>query len=253
LPTTLRGGTLIARIPKPLSPSKVGIRVSAVDPAGNAVTSLVTSMSLSTRTGKHFHKVRHARARVPYGRAVQLAGRLTTTDGVPIAHQPIAVTGVLRRTGAGPEPVTTAVTDTNGRFRFSVPAGPSRTLTVAYAGNAGVLRRARTASLRVPARATIRAGRRVLHGTGRVRFHGRLKTLGAALPPGGKIVELQAAQRGHWTTVATTRAKGPKAAWHARARFRGTPGRYPVRLRIRREAAFPYERGYSRAVPVRVR
>jgi hypothetical protein len=37
------------------------------------------------------------------------------------------------------------------------------------------------------------------------------------------------------------------------ARFRGTPGRYPVRLRIRREAAFGYELGYSPSVVVTVR
>ena len=57
-------------------------------------------MSLSTRTATRFHKVRNARANVPYGRAVALSGRLTTTDGAPIAHQPIVVTGTLRRTGA---------------------------------------------------------------------------------------------------------------------------------------------------------
>ena len=40
--------------------------------------------------------------------------------------------------------------------------------------------------------------------------------------------------------------------WHASYRFRGFPGRYPVRLRIRRASGFPFELGYSRAVTVRV-
>ena len=92
-----------------------------------------------------------------------------------------------------------------------------------------------------------------LRGQGSIRFSGRLRTLGAALPPGGKIVDLQASQRGRWSTVATTRTRGASGAWSAVARFRGTPGRYPVRLRIRREALFPYELGYSASVVVRVR
>ena len=47
--------------------------------------------------------------------------------------------------------------------------------------------------------------------------------------------------------------RAPARPWHAIARFRGTPGRYPVRLRIRREALFPYELGYSPAITVTVR
>ena len=92
-----------------------------------------------------------------------------------------------------------------------------------------------------------------MRGQGSIRFSGRLRALGAALPPGGKIVELQASQRGRWSTVATTRTRDTSGAWSAVARFRGTPGRYPVRLRIRREALFPYELGYSASVVVRVR
>jgi hypothetical protein len=63
---------------------------------------------------------------------------------------------------------------------------------------------------------------------------------------------LEAEQHGHWTTVASTRARGAKAAWHAEAHFRGNPGTFPVRLRIPREAVFPYDAGHSRAIPIRV-
>ena len=93
----------------------------------------------------------------------------------------------------------------------------------------------------------------MLRGSGTIRFSGRLRTLGTKLPPGGKIVDLQAAQGGRWSTVDTTRATGRTGTWRATARFRGTPGRYPVRLRIRREAAYPYELGRSRVVRVTVR
>ena len=63
---------------------------------------------------------------------------------------------------------------------------------------------------------------------------------------------LEAEQHGHWSTVATTRARGSKASWHAVAHFRGNPGTFPVRLRIPREGVFPYDLGHSPAVKIRV-
>ena len=88
----------------------------------------------------------------------------------------------------------------------------------------------------------------MLNGRGRVRFSGRLGLRGATTPRSGKIVELQAFDRGRWRTFATARARGSKGRWSASYTFGGTPGRYPVRLRIRREAVFPYDLGYSRSV-----
>jgi hypothetical protein len=216
------------------------------------MSALVTSMSLSTRVGKHARKVQNERATVAYGRAVTVLGRLTTTDGSPVANQSIVITGTLRQTGATAQPVAIALTDTGGRFSVTLPASPSRSLSVVYPGAQGILTRTRAVALRVPASSTIHAAAKSIRGAGSVRFSGSLRMLGTTLPPGGKIVDLQASQRGRWSTVATTRATGTDGRWHAVARFRGTPGRYPVRLRIRREALFPYELGYSASVAVRV-
>ena len=253
LPTSLRDGRLVATLPRSLSPSRVGLRLSATDRAGNALAGTVSSMSLSTRVGARARTVRGGRASVPYGRAVTVSGRLTTVDGAPLAGQVVSVTSQVRQTGAAPVALTTIRTDSRGRFTLAVPAGPSRLLRVAFDGGGGAVGRTRSVSLRVAASATIHASTRVLRGAGTVRFSGRLRTLGTKLPPGGEIVDLQAAQGGRWSTVDTTRAAGRGGAWRAVARFRGTPGRYPVRLRIRREAAFGYDLGYSRAVTVTVR
>ena len=254
LKTTVAAGRLTANVPRSFSMSSLGIEVSVADRAGNAFSSVVTSMSLSTRVGRgSSRKVRNERATVGYGRAVTLLGRLTTVDGTAVAGQPIVVTGVERRAGAAAVALGSVTTDARGRFSMVVPAGPSRDVSVRFAGASGLLHRLRSVSLRVPASATIHASRVSLGGQGAIRFSGRLRALGAALPPGGKIVDLQAAQRGRWSTVATTRTRGASGAWRAVARFRGTPGRYPVRLRIRREALFPYELGYSASVVVRVR
>ena len=117
LKTTLRSGRLTATVPRSLRMSRLGIRVSVSDKAGNAFSSVVTSMSLSTRVGKRARKVRNARASVPYGRPVQVLGRLTTTEGTPIANQPIVINGALRLAGATPQAIATA---------RPIPAGASR-------------------------------------------------------------------------------------------------------------------------------
>jgi hypothetical protein len=248
LKATVRGGRMSASVS---GASRMGIRLSATDQAGNAASLMASSMSLRVRVGKHTGKVRDGRARVSYGRDAALTGRLTTTDGAVLPRQPLTVTSQLRRTGGVVEPFASAVTDDRGRFSIPVPAGPSRNLTVSYGGSPSVLHRVRAVSLRVPAASTIHASDVLVSGAAAVRFSGRLRTLGAALPAGGKLVDLQASQHGRWTTVATTRATA--TGWRAVARFRGTPGRYPVRLRIRREAVFPYDLGYSPSVIVRVR
>ncbi|WP_028063337.1 hypothetical protein [Solirubrobacter soli] len=242
LPTTVRGGRLVATVPSTISRSRLGIRVSVSDRAGNVTAGAATALSLSG--------IRGGRATVRYGRSLRVSGRLTLTDGTILGSQSIAVTATSRVTGARPRTLSPMRTDASGRFSFVMPAGPSRDLNIGFAGADGFLASSRTLSVRVPASSSIRASSRTLSGAGTIRFSGRLRTRGASIPAGGKIVELQARQGNRWSTVATTRAR---PSWRAVARFRGTPGRYAIRLRIRREAAFGYELGYSPAVSVRVR
>jgi hypothetical protein len=252
LPTTLRRGRLLATVPRGKRPSDFGIHVTATDNAGNATSGQATTMTLNTRLDKHAVKVRHASAAVPYRHVVAITGRLTTVDGFRLGGQPLTVTTAERVSGAQPRPYRTVTTSPTGRFAFTVPAGPSRRVDVTYAGGLDLLHRTRSVTLKVPASSTIHAGRTTVFGAATVHFSGHLGLLGARLPRGGKIVVLEAEQHGHWSTVASTTARGPKAAWHADAHFRGNPGRFPVRLRIPREAVFPYDLGHSRAVVVRV-
>ncbi len=253
LRTARHGSQLVARVPQGQRASSVGIRVSVADAAGNTTSDVATSMSLNRRVGKTVRKVRAGRVSVPYGRPATFSGRITTTDGVPLAGQTVSVTSTLRQTAATLQPFATVTTDARGRFSFTLPAGPARLLSVEYRGGVGFLRRIRSVTVRVPAAATIHASDELISGRTRVRFFGRLLLLGTQLPPGGKLVDLQAFANAHWMTVATTRADGPSATWRASAPFSGRPGRYPVRLRIRRERVFPYDLGYSPSVVVRVR
>jgi hypothetical protein len=248
LPTSLAKGRLTAKLDRG-NAAIVGISISMSDNAGNLTAGEMSEMSL--RVGGR--TLRGGAASTSYRRAARFAGRLATRDGVPVAGQGIAVEATSRAAGSSPAVVATVTTDAEGRFTYRAPAGPSRRLRFVFAGASGLAPLARTAQLRVRASSTIRATPRTLRGGGHVRFSGRLGLRGATVPRSGKLVDLQAFDRGRWRTFATARARGPKGAWRSTYRFAGNPGRYPVRLRIRREDVFPYDLGYSRSVIVRVR
>jgi len=192
-------------------------------------------------------------ASVSYRRSASFSGRIASRDGLPLAGQAVAVEETSRAAGSSPTVVGTVTTDAKGRFAYRAPAGPSRRVRFVFAGVSGFAPLTRTAQLRVRASSTIHASPRTLRGDGRVRFSGRLGLLGANVPRSGKLVDLQAFDGGRWRTFATARARGSKGSWSSTYRFAGQPGRYPVRLRIRREDVFPYDLGYSRSVVVRVR
>jgi hypothetical protein len=248
LPTTSANGRLSAKLDRG-SAARVGIAVNVTDNAGNVTAGEMSEMSL--RVGGR--RPRGGAASVSYSRSAGFSGRLMTRDGLPLAGQPIVVEQTSRVAGSSPAVVGTVTTDGKGRFAYRAPAGPSRRLRFIFAGAPGFAPLTRTTQLRVRAASTIHASRRALRGGGRVRFSGRLGLRGATVPRSGKLVDLQAFDGGRWRTFATARARGSREAWSSSYRFAGKPGRYPVRLRIRREDVFPYDLGYSRSVIVRVR
>jgi hypothetical protein len=244
LPSTLNGSRLTATLDRGRA-SRIGIRVSAADNAGNAIAGQLVEMTLS--------HVRRGRVSLRYNRGVTISGRLRTRDGVTVTGQAIQVEQTIRQTGAAPQLAQTLTTDTRGRFSFRAAAGPSRRLRFSFPGGGDALPRTRAANVFVRASSTIHASPHVVARGGRVRFSGRLGLRFASIPRGGKLVDLQAFDRGRWRTFATARARGSKGAWRYSYRFGKSPGRYRVRLRIRREAVFPYDLGYSRSITVRVR
>ena len=130
--------------------------------------------------------------------------------------------------------------------------GPSRRLLVEYRAHAGDAQPVSTAVVRLGVRAglTLRIRPRRVSGGGAIRMRGRL--LAAPAPGLGKVVTLQARERGRWRDFksARTRAGG---RFSARYRFsRGARGTFPIRAVARAEAAYPYATGRSRTVRVRV-
>jgi hypothetical protein len=160
---------------------------------------------------------------------------------------------VLSSSSVSPEQVIAVLqTGTDGRFRYAVTAGTSRTLRFAFPGSPLVLPAERAISLSVPALTSLRVSRRrVLNGQA-VTFHGRLKTQPA--PPGGKLVELQARLSDRWQTFRTSRTDAA-GRWAIRYRFKRTRGvqRFRFRAHLPREASYPFVAGVSRPLAVRVR
>ena len=177
---------------------------------------------------------------------------LGTLDGGgrPLAGAQIGVYESSRI--GGTRRVGTLGTDSAGRFRHKVGSGPSRTVRYRYEGTPRVKPASAQVAVLVRARTAITVSRRLLRNGDTVRFIGRL--LGGPVPDGGKLIDLQAHYRRQWRTFATPRTDAG-GRWQQDYRFEATRGlvRYRFRARIRREAAYPYELGYSRVLSVIVR
>jgi hypothetical protein len=191
------------------------------------------------------------RSRISFGHRARLVGRLTDASGAAIADADVLAFQAPRTNGASFTLVATLKTSSAGRFTYIAPKGTSRTLRFRYRGTATVRPATGDAVLLVAASTTFRTGRHFALNGESVTFSGRLR--GGSVPPGGKLIELQAHVRNHWRTFATTEAD-VRGYWQYPYRFDGTRGRqvYRFRARVPREATYPYEDGHSGQVKVTV-
>jgi hypothetical protein len=189
--------------------------------------------------------------KVPFGKRALVRGAVKTAGGDALADAIVDVFSENRSVGARPERVGTVRTDGAGRFKYSAPAGPSRKLRFRYEGTTSLASAQAEVTLSVPAKSKIRASKRRARNGERVTFSGQLRGKPVA---NRKLVDLQAYYRGKWRTFATPRTD-KKGKWRFRYRFGATRGTvvYRFRARIRREATYPYELGYSPQVRVTVR
>ena len=193
--------------------------------------------------------------RVRFSRRVVVVGRLADELGRPIAGAEVVV-GARPFAGGAPQPLGTARTDAQGRYRFVVAArGPSRGLVVAYRSHVGDAKPAAVRELRLQVGAGVRLGvaPRVVRNGRSIRFAGAL--LGRPLPSAGKLVDMQVRIGRRWHTFATVRARGRRATFRHRYRFTRTFTRVTYRFRAlaRADGAYPYATGASRTVKVTVR
>ena len=121
----------------------------------------------------------------------------------------------------------------------------------AVSGDLQLLPARASTTIRTPARVRLHAVPSSVPAGGTVRFTGRL--LGGHLPPGGKLVELQARVGADWRTFATVRPDRPGRYGDAQRIAASSGGRsFWFRARVRRERAYPFERASTPPLPVRV-
>jgi hypothetical protein len=275
---------LVARVPTDLDPGTYVFRADASDAAGNSASSSRradgTEMALrklpppplaehrearrvERREAKsrlfaqlRWRHHRGARVTVPFGAGAALTGRLVDADGAGLAGRGLRVVSRPSRGAHSRRRVETVRTGEHGGFRLSLVPGPSRRLTVSYAGEAGLAGSRRAAlGLRVRGGLVFAAAPRQLRTGESVRFWGRVRTRGAPLPRRGKLIAIQyfESEARRWRPVLVVRSDH-SGRFRARYRFRYVSGRASIELRAvaLAEERWPYAPGASRPVAIRV-
>ena len=127
--------------------------------------------------------------------------------------------------------VAQATTAADGSFTLLVPPGPSRTLRAAYRVTADnpVVACSRALHLRVPASVTLHVRPSTVRAGHSIRILGRLR--GGRVPRRGKLVALQAFERGRWQTFTTVRTSR-RGSFSKRRGFSFTARGRTFRLRV---------------------
>ncbi len=195
----------------------------------------------------------HTTLDVPFNAQAVASGRLLNSAGTAITGARLTVaTAVDRGAPTYADLPTDVVTDSTGRFKVSLPRGPSIRVRVLYFARALDTAPAGRddARVKVATHATFAPRhRRIGHGRREV-FRGHVV---GTYRPAGIRVELQG-RRGHGYVTLASAATRADGSYRVSYRFtRGARGRYVFRLRIRHFPRFPYFLGYSRPANVFVR
>ncbi|HLH13275.1 MAG TPA: carboxypeptidase-like regulatory domain-containing protein [Solirubrobacteraceae bacterium] len=240
--------------------------VSVTDAAGNATTVLDRDVTVEnapapgapngTNASPHaslavsWKGTRSERLRSAYGRAHTIVGRLTA-DGAAIAGARVVVLATPAYAGARVAAPSGVQTDARGDFSLRVPAdASSRALRFEYSDATGSPPVAvRTLTLSVRAGVTLHVAPRTASAGASIRFRGRL--LGGPIPPGGKLLVLEArSPGGAWLEFDVLRSDA-HGAFSASYRFKFPgPAVYQFRVLCQAEADYPFARGASNVVAV---
>jgi hypothetical protein len=294
LPTKLEegegpgAGRLVAAVPSSLEPGTYVFRADAEDAAGNTASTTRradgTEMALrktppplgpsrparqgdgGTRSALgaktrlfavlRWRKRRGQSVTVPFGAAAELSGRLLSAGGAGLAGRRLRVALRPSRGALARRQVEVVETGPHGGFKLALRIGPSRRITVSFAGERGLDPARRTPlALRVRSSAILKAAPRDLRTGQTVRLWGRVRTRGAPLPRRGKLVAIQYYESDSrlWRPVLVTRSDH-SGRFRAGYRFRYITGTARIRLRAvaLAEERWPYAPGASRPVLVRV-
>ena len=123
--------------------------------------------------------------------AAAVSGLVQTADGDPVAGAKVQID--RQASGWAQRPAGTLTANSRGRFTYTIPAGPSRTITFSFPGSPTLRASAAATTVQARGRVKITASRYPQAG-GMLRISGR--TLGGYVPAGGVLVQLQYRVRG---------------------------------------------------------
>jgi hypothetical protein len=294
LPTKLVAGKspdtaqLVARVPSDLDPGTYLFRADASDAAGNSASGtrradggeMALRKASPAATAKPVERPRAGRSEptakgktrlfahlrwrrrlgpsvtVPFGAGAAISGRLVNAAGAGLSGRRLRVVARPSRGALADRRVETVTTGSHGGFRLVLPAGPSRRITISFAGEDD-LAASRRPALALQVRGGVVFGvfpQRLMTGES-VRLWGRVRARGAPLPRRGKLVAIQyyETEAERWRPVMVVRSDHD-GRFQARYRFRYVSGTAAIRLRAvsLAEERWPYAPGASTPVAVHV-
>jgi hypothetical protein len=279
LPTKLVPGgaageaKLVAPMPD-LDTGTFVFRADAVDVAGNAASTSLradgTQMAIrrvppprvSKAKSRLFARLRGGHGRgdsltVPFGAPALIGGRLTrAAEGAGLGDREIRIVSHPSRGALVPIGVAATRTSEGGGFELRLPPGPSRRVTVSFAGDGGLEAASRPGlELRVRSGITLRVVPQSLRTGEALRLAGKVMSRAAPIPRRGKLIAIQYLEQAthRWRPVLVTRTDH-HGHFRAHYRFRYVSGEAAIRLRATAlaEERWPYAPGSSPPLTVRV-
>lgn len=251
---------VVAAHPTVATPSDVGPSGTPVSSGGSAGSPAGSSAGRGTPNGAGATErviltavgnSRSSSRKAKFGKRVKITGRLLGANGAPIRGARLSVQTQMALPGAAMADAAEVITGSDGRFTYTAPAGPSRTIRFGYRAFSADSWFADTTDvhLLVKAGVTMKATPKKVRNRHATLFKGRV--LGRPLSKRGVIVDLQVFFRHTWRTFAAPRTNR-KGVYKFRYRFMAGSATWRFRARVRKESSYPYELGYS-AKPVRVK
>jgi hypothetical protein len=269
LDTELHAGELRARVDSSVaSPGEYEFMAEATDVAGNRSETILRQSGQPMRLTfplkaavdltANLKPGGAKRQTIAYGRDFAVAGRLLSLDGAPLPDRDVTVVEYFGEGALIDRRIRTVGTDGGGHWSSKLPAGPSRTVTAYFGGDLRHLgTETQAGSLRVRSKASFRTSRRRVPEGERVVFKGKVGHVGARIPVGGKLIELQVQEGvGRWNTVREafyTKPSGRYRLAYRFGRFYLADAVFRFRAKIAREQGWPYKapvRSRSRQVTV---